>query len=657
MTRLMIVVFWLSALPVIAQEDSLLLQLRNADADSSKIRLLTELSALTCGSDPAKGAIYANRALVLSNNTGMVHEQAQALRYLGLARYNQARFGEAVDAWLRGTVLFDSVNDLSNLARLYSNIGAVYESQSEDMKALEFNLKSQKVAEQIGDTLRLLSALTNIGAIYGKKEQTFAKALEIDSLALDYAVKKGDRYVEGTLAANMGDIYYKQGNDSLALIQFKRALAAYSVDGNENIPYALLNIGKVYARRGEFTRALDFQQRAYDYAAKTDAKRDMSAALNALGGTRFRMQSYADALEMFHRAESIARLINAKTELREAYEGLADSYKKLGDYKNAYTFQNRLTLLKDTLYNMEYTQKMEGLILNFEIDKKQNQITILNKDKELQEADLKRQKLAKNAFLAGLILILFIAFIIFRNYRAKVKINKILDRQKDEIESLLLNILPVSVAHELKTDGKATPRSYEAITVLFSDFSGFTTIAQSMTPEELVSELNEIFSAFDEITDRNHLEKIKTIGDAYMCAGGIPTANTTHAVDAVRAGLEIQKYMTHRNEQRAEKGMPLWELRVGIHSGPVTAGVVGKRKYAYDIWGDAVNIASRMESSGVTGRVNISAATYERVQQVFECNYRGKIHAKNVGEIDMYFVVAEKADINSRLMVSGNALS
>jgi class 3 adenylate cyclase len=177
---------------------------------------------------------------------------------------------------------------------------------------------------------------------------------------------------------------------------------------------------------------------------------------------------------------------------------------------------------------------------------------------------------------------------------------------------------------------------------LFTDFKGFTTIAKDMTPTELVAELNEFFVAFDDIIEKNGLEKIKTIGDAYMCAGGIPTTNKTHPVDIVRAGLQIQEFMNHHSVKRVEKGLQPWGLRVGIHTGPVTAGVVGRKKYAYDIWGSAVNIASRMESSGDVGKVNISAATYDLVKDVFPCSHRGKISAKNVGEIDMYFVESEE---------------
>jgi class 3 adenylate cyclase len=223
-------------------------------------------------------------------------------------------------------------------------------------------------------------------------------------------------------------------------------------------------------------------------------------------------------------------------------------------------------------------------------------------------------------------------------YRYVKRTNKIIQAEKDRSEELLLNILPRETAKELELNGSARPRYYESVTVLFTDFKGFSAIAGTLTPQELVAELNDYFVAFDEIVGQNNLEKIKTIGDAYMCAGGIPSANTTHPLNAVKAAMAMQEFMRRKGEERRNKGLISWELRIGIHTGPIVAGVVGKKKYAYDIWGDTVNIASRMESGGEPGRVNISAATYALVRNQFACTHRGKISAKNIGEIDMYFV-------------------
>ncbi|MCB1179836.1 MAG: adenylate/guanylate cyclase domain-containing protein, partial [Leptospiraceae bacterium] len=207
---------------------------------------------------------------------------------------------------------------------------------------------------------------------------------------------------------------------------------------------------------------------------------------------------------------------------------------------------------------------------------------------------------------------------------------------------LLLNILPKQVAKELKNKGYSEPVSFENVTVIFTDFKGFTQIAENLSPQDLVRELDQCFSHFDSIIEKYNLEKLKTIGDSYMCAGGVPKENQTHAIDSVHAAIEIQQFMNEMKKEKEEKGIPYWELRLGIHSGPLVAGVIGKKKFAYDVWGDTVNTASRMESSGVPGMINISGSTFEMVKDHFNCEYRGKVSAKNKGEVDMYFVKGVK---------------
>ena len=314
------------------------------------------------------------------------------------------------------------------------------------------------------------------------------------------------------------------------------------------------------------------------------------------------------------------------------------SYDRKSDFSNAFKYQTLLTSIKDSLYNIDNDKKLKSLQFTFDIQKKEAEVDLLKKDKELQELQLNKQKAAKNILFAGLIVAFIIALIIYRNYRNKIKVNKILDRQNAEIESLILNILPEEVAGELQKTGNATPRYYEKASVLFTDFKSFSALADKLSPQEVVTELNECFVAFDDIIEKYNLEKIKTIGDAYMCAGGIPTPDDAHVFNIIKAGIEIQEFIKERNLRRQEIHLPPWDIRIGINTGPLVAGVVGKKKYAYDIWGGTVNIASRMESNGEPGRVNVSSATYELIKEKYACTHRGKIFAKNIGEIDMYFV-------------------
>lgn len=233
------------------------------------------------------------------------------------------------------------------------------------------------------------------------------------------------------------------------------------------------------------------------------------------------------------------------------------------------------------------------------------------------------------------------------NYRTELKDNyKQLEYEKKRSEQLLMNILPEETSRELMIHGSAKPQSYKRVTVLFTDFKGFTMTCENYSPEEIVRELDIYFSKFDEITEKHFGEKIKTIGDAYMCAGGIPMRNNSNAVDMVLVGLQMQLYMRESNIRKIAAGENPWHLRVGIHTGKLIAGVIGKKKFAYDIWGDAVNTASRMESSGEQDKVNISGVTYEYVKHLFNCTYRGKVYAKNKGDIDMYFVDGIKPEFS-----------
>jgi adenylate cyclase len=211
-------------------------------------------------------------------------------------------------------------------------------------------------------------------------------------------------------------------------------------------------------------------------------------------------------------------------------------------------------------------------------------------------------------------------------------------REKEKSESLLANVLPKSTADEIMSKGKASKMKYNFVTVLFSDIQGFTRIAEEMNPEVLIDELDRFFFHFDSVVEKYNIEKIKTIGDAYMCAGGIPEKNRTNPVEVVLAAFMMQQYMAGLKREAEEEGRSFWDIRIGVHTGTVVAGVVGHKKLSYDIWGDTVNTASRMESSGEPGKINISGTTYEFVKEFFVCRHRGKMPVKYKGELDMYFV-------------------
>ncbi|MBK8498348.1 MAG: adenylate/guanylate cyclase domain-containing protein [Flavobacteriales bacterium] len=279
--------------------------------------------------------------------------------------------------------------------------------------------------------------------------------------------------------------------------------------------------------------------------------------------------------------------------------------------------------------------------------------------------EIRKKNRTRNYMALGGLGLFVVALGFYSRSRYMRRSRDIISKERDRSENLLLNILPAEIAAELKEKGRAEARDFEMVSILFTDFKGFTQASEKMSAAELVREINTCFEAFDSIVGRHGIEKIKTIGDAYMAAGGLPVPDVNAARNTVLAGLEMQAFMKVRKAERDAQSLPAFEMRVGIHTGPVVAGIVGVKKFQYDIWGDTVNTASRMESSGEVGQVNISEATYRMVvssplsvaghtdprtldssdgqlttenRQLFIFTPRGKVQAKGKGEMEMYFV-------------------
>lgn len=221
----------------------------------------------------------------------------------------------------------------------------------------------------------------------------------------------------------------------------------------------------------------------------------------------------------------------------------------------------------------------------------------------------------------------------------------LLEKEKEKTEKLLRNVLPDETARDLRDSGKTAARSYNMASVMFTDFKGFTRIAEKLRPKDLVEQLDLCFGAFDDIIGKYNLEKIKTIGDSYMCAGGVPVRNKTNAIDMVLAALEIQRFINSFNEQNTFPDVK-WDLRIGINTGELIAGVVGSKRFAFDVWGDTVNIANRLETACEPGRINVSNSTYQIIKDFFVCTKRGKLPVKHKGYIDMFFVDAIKPELS-----------
>jgi len=559
---------------------------------------------------------------------------ALSYKNIGIAYYMQSNYFEAIQNWNNCLVYFKDLGDKAGQANIFSNLGVIYLNQTDDTKAIEYFLQSLKIAEELNDSLRIATVLSNIGSVYVHKKSTYKNAIEYFHKSLPISEALNDQVILGTVYVNLGEIYYEKEMLDSSLYYLQKSLVVYK--GSENIPYSYIYIGKVYAKKGDFINAILNQNLAFEMAQKLNGKLDMTKALLALGNTYKQKGEIKKAILYFQNGIDIATEIKATNELKDLYQGISASYSSLADYNNAFKYQSLLLNIKDTIYNNETDKKLGSMMFNFEIEKKEGQINLLTKDKKIQEQTIQRQKMIRNSFIIGFAIVIIFAGI-FLKQRNKIS------KEKQRSEELLLNILPEETAEELKNTGTATAKSYDSVSVLFTDFKDFTKLSELLTPKELVAEISECFSAFDAIMHQYGIEKIKTIGDAYMAAGGLPTANHSHPVDVVKAAIAIREFMAEQKIKKEAEGKLFFRIRIGVHTGPVVSGVVGTKKFAYDIWGDTVNTASRMESSGEPGKVNISETTYQLIKDNFNCTYRGKLAAKNKGEIDMYFVEDEIA--------------
>ncbi|MDX1314470.1 MAG: adenylate/guanylate cyclase domain-containing protein, partial [Eudoraea sp.] len=360
-----------------------------------------------------------------------------------------------------------------------------------------------------------------------------------------------------------------------------------------------------------------------------------------LGNISFELDQYTQGINYYLKALELANKTGVLENKRDGYLGLAKSYKALSDFEKAFTAQENYTATLDSLKTEDYARDMSNLRVQFDLENAERENELLKAQNTLNEVQIEQAR--RNEQLYLIIMGLFLAIIagfVFQYFYIR-RTNRRLAFERNRSDQILLNILPKETADELKENGFVRTRELEQVTVLFTDFRAFSTIAERISAEDLIRSVDYYFKNFDEITERYNLEKIKTIGDSYMCAGGLPNPNKTHAHDAFGAALEIRRFVLD-TELNPPKGIYPFKIRIGLNSGPVVSGVVGTRKFAYDIWGSTVNIAARMESGSIPGRINVSENTYKLLKEDYEFTYRGEIEVKNGQMLKMYF--AEVSD-------------
>lgn len=633
---------------------------------------------------------YYNKAIDLLNN---YREEQRILQKISNALIAARKYEQAILSLQFIKEKATQKGQKTDIAIAANNIATIHHSQGNFAKAIPFFEEALKEEKRLSsNTLSVLYA--NLGVAYQNTGNN-RQAINALNKAIVYCKSNKNKKEEILILDLLSNIYFNQ-KDIFNAQKYNRD--AENLLSNERIDIAIKaevykTSAKVFQQLFEYEKAFEYYKKYLELkdnillserAAQQDLQRQVfllekqekelqlsliNKDIQTLSLNQLRLEKEKLALEAARKENELALLKQteqANSALLKNKELEALQTRQALELAN----QNLLAAEKDkSLQTLKQKELVQASLLaqqKAETQQSLQAISLLQKDKDLltvnnellsKDAALKQLEIdsqanfRRAAYGIGLLLLAITALIIRglyltrRNNRLLSQKNKEIeasrqetDTERQKAEKLLHNILPEETAEELKTFGAAIPRRYEKVSVMFTDFSNFTKTSAKMSPEELISELNICFSAFDEIIEKHGLEKIKTIGDAYMCAGGIPIANDDNPIQTVAAALDLQAFMRNHNAEKVKHSEPYFLMRVGIHTGEVVTGVVGKNKFAYDIWGDTVNLASRMESTCPPEGINISEATYRHVRSKYQCTPRGEIEAKGKGKVTMYLV-------------------
>ncbi len=567
------------------------------------------------------------------------------VRQLGLATLAQSatygrnrRFTEAIAASKEALRMAEQSGFAAAIALAHGYLGRQYAQVGAQAEAVKHQLLALQGYEQMKDTLGQVSCNSDLAFAYSTQG--------INDRALDFykrnfaLMRHRSPKDEVDVMMRMADLYKDMDDQPTAMAWLDSAARVVQMDGEAD-PERLLNWtrggflkdnGDCAGALAEFRITLSaIDAEPFNPAGKSWIRSQMAQAYNCANDFRAAVQWATAGL-------AIAEEHHLRKEELDNLYPLAIAYEGVGNTRDGLRYYKRYHALLDSVSNADMARGLSDAALKLDFAKKQLADSLVAEQHQ-HEADLviTRERGNRNILL---VVGLFAVVLATVSHRQRKQTQKALKRS----DELLLNILPEEVAEELKEKGRAEAKHFANVTILFTDFKGFTEASERMSPQELVEELNTCFKAFDAIITVRGIEKIKTIGDAYMCVGGLPDPASSTPADVVHAALEMQAFMKARKTERDVQGKPSFEMRVGIHSGPVVAGIVGVKKFQYDIWGDTVNTASRMESSGEVGKVNVSGATYALVREqagsLFDFTPRGKVQTKGKGELEMWFVDA-----------------
>lgn len=599
--------------------DSLLKELPRQKDDSARVIVLYALSYSYAAISPDESLKYSRQGIELATKLDWKAKMANFNDVLGGNYQVISDFPKALESFLKAKKLYEFIGDKKGMAGATCNIGIFYIRQKNHQKALEYFFEALKLDEEGGYKKFAAIVTGNIGAVY-HEQKDYPKALEYGFKSLKLYEELGYKHGIAGVTGNIGNVYKDQKNYTMAVAYLQAALKLNEEPGNsDQLADNLCNLGGTYlaiiqdsaTNWGMVTGTTELREAAYvpTFSIPKGKAALLSAAIDCL----------KRALELYKEIKALDRML-------ECYSGLTEAYKLKGDYRKVVDYIDSTRVIVDSIFSQENRDKIAKLE-----DAHKQYGDSLKAATAQKAADVKAATRRNYELIGGGVLLLALGFIFVLR-----KNNKLLGKEKKQNEDLLLNILPEEVASQLKNTGKSAAKQFDNVTVLFTDFVNFTEASERLSPEALIEELDACFKAFDEITSKYNIEKIKTIGDAYLAVAGLPTEDPKHAENALKTAVEIIAYMDNRLAKLGSERT--FRIRIGLHSGSVVAGIVGLKKFAYDIWGDTVNTAARMEQYSEAGKINISETIYELVKDKFNCEYRGEVEVKGKGVMKMYYV-------------------
>jgi len=593
---------------------------------------------------------YFQNSLEINEKLGDKKSVAKTLIDIGYIVYYRGEYGKGKSYFQKGLKIFGEIGDLNGVAGAWLSIGNVNNSQGNYVIALDDYQKSLAYYQEIDDDYGIGLALNNLGNIYTAQDDN-TTALYYYKQALNIAREVGEKVAIAIPLNNVGFSYNALGEYDSALVYYRQSLDIRTESGNKKgIAESYRSIGGLYKAKGDYDTALDYHQKSLEINEEIGNKNGAAASLTSIGMVYHQQKAYKKGNAECEKGKAIYREIGSIVGEKYACECLYKGHKAMGNGNKALEYFEKLQTLDDSLRLEDIAVKLQQM----EFDRQMMTDSIAQAEEKLyvqieHQEEMRTEEKRRNISLGIGVFVLLLAIGLLSRLRYIRKSKIAIEKERDRSENLLLNILPEEIANELKETGKAVARDFDRVSILFTDFKGFTEASALLSAQDLVAEINACFEAFDGIVGKYGIEKIKTIGDAYMAAGGLPVPSNNSLKNTVLAALEMQEFIVKRKAEMDALGQPAFEMRCGIYSGPVVAGIVGVKKFQYDIWGDTVNTASRMESSGKVGEVNIGQVSYELLKN--DPNFifvnRGEIKVKGKGRMEMWFV--KKADMGNSL--------